>query len=116
MADGLKERHRKAVIDIIAGNARVDRAVLFSSRAMGAFRPASDVDVALFGDCLSMRDQANLTAAIEDLTIPQRVHLLLYETVDSITLRKHIKTQGVEWYRRRDAEAPARPGRDGGVG
>ena len=39
MTDGLKERHRRAVIDIIATNARVERAVLFGSRATGTFRP-----------------------------------------------------------------------------
>ena len=99
-ADGLKERHRNAVIDIIAGNARVERAVLFGLRAAGTFRPASDVDVALFGERLSVSDQANLAAAIEELTIPQRVQLLLYGSVESADLRKHIETQGVEWYRR----------------
>ena len=116
MTDGLKERHRKAVIDIIAANDRVERAVLFGSRATGTFRPASDVDVALFGDGLSMSDQVNLAAAIEELTIPQRVQLLLYGAIDSAEIRKHIETQGVEWYRRREADARDRPGRDGGAG
>ena len=116
MTDGLKERHRKAVIDIIAGNARVERAVLFGSRAAGTFRPASDVDVELFGDRLSASDQANLAAAIAELTIPQRVQLLLFGTVESIALRKYIETQGVEWYRRGDADAPDRPDRDAGAG
>ena len=104
MSDGLKERHRKAVIDIIAANVRVERAVLFGSRCTGSFRPASDVDVALFGDRLSMSDQIALAAAMEDLTIPQRVNLLLYGTVGSTALRKHIETEGIEWYRRRDTD------------
>ena len=116
MTDGLKERHRKAVIDIIAGNARVERAVLFGSRASGTYRPASDVDLALFGERLSASDQASLAAAIEELTIPQRVQLLLYGTVDSADLRTHIETQGIEWYRRRGEDAPAGPDRDGGAG
>ena len=115
MTDGLKERHRKAVIDIIAANARVERAVLLGSRATGTFRPASDVDLALFGDRLSMSDQVNLTATIDDLTIPQRVHLLLYGMIDNAALRNQIETQGVEWYRRRDADAGDRPGRDDGA-
>ena len=116
MTDGLEERHRKAVIDIIAGNARVERAVLFGSRAAGTFRPASDVDVALFGERLSARDQASLAAAIEELTIPQRVQLLLFGAVDSADLRKHIETQGVEWYRRGGAHAPDRPDPNAGAG
>ena len=116
MTDGLKERHRKAVIDIIAANAKVERAVLFGSRATGTFRPASDVDLALFGDRLSVSDQVNLTAAIDDLTIPQRVHLLLYGMIDSIALRNRIETQGVEWYRRQGTGARNRPDRDAGAG
>ena len=115
MTDGLKERHRKAVIDIIAANARVERAVLFGSRATGSFRPASDVDLALFGDSLSMSDQVNLTAAIDELTIPQRVHLLLYGMIDSTALRNQIETQGVEWYRRPDTGAGDRADRDAGA-
>lgn len=116
MTDGLKERHRRAVIDIIAANARVERAVLFGSRATGTFRPASDVDLALFGDRLLMSDQVNLTAAIDDLTIPQRVHLLLHGMIDNIALRNQIETHGVEWYRRRDADAGDRPDRDAEAG
>ena len=114
MTDGLKERHRAAVIDIIAANARVERAVLFGSRATGSFRPASDVDVALFGDRLSMSDQIALAAAMEDLTIPQRVNLLLYGTVDSIALREHIESEGIEWYRRRDTDGGDRPDHSAG--
>ena len=116
MTDGLKERHRKAVIDIIAANARVERAVLFGSRATETYRPASDVDLALFGDRLSMSDQANLAAAIEDLTIPQRVHLLLYGMIDSTALRNQIDTHGVEWYRRRDTDSRDPLDRDAGAG
>ena len=74
------------------------------------------MDLALFGDRLSMSDQVDLTAAIDELTIPQRVHLLLYCMIDSTALRNEIETQGVEWYRRRDADSRDRPDRDAGAG
>lgn len=70
MTDGLKDRHRSAIHGVLSSNPRVERAVLFGSRAMGAFRPASDVDLVLFGDSLTLRDQFDLAVAMEELTVP----------------------------------------------
>lgn len=49
MTDGLKDAHREAIVAALAANARVERAVLFGSRATGTNNVASDVDIALFG-------------------------------------------------------------------
>ena len=110
MTDGLKAKHRAAIIDALAANDRVERAVLFGSRATETHTPASDVDVALFGDRLTSTDQARLDAVIEALTVPQRVDLLLHATIDNDALREHIKRQGVEWYRRQGSEGAEPPG------
>ena len=110
MTDGLKAKHRAAIIDALAANDRVERAVLFGSRATETHTPASDVDIALFGDGLTLTDQVRLDAVIEALTVPQRVDLLLHATIDSDALREHIARQGVEWYRRQGSEKTARPG------
>ncbi len=110
MTDGLKAKNRAAIIDALAANDRVERAVLFGSRATETHTPASDVDIALFGDGLTLTDQVRLDAVIEALTVPQRVDLLLHATIDSDALREHIARQGVEWYRRQGSEGTARPG------
>ena len=49
MIDVPKAEHRAAIIDSLAPNDRIERAVLFGSRAMEtAYTAASDVDIALF--------------------------------------------------------------------
>ena len=98
MTDGLKDRHREAIIATIVANDRVERAVLFGSRATGTHSMSSDVDIALFGDRLTLTDQARLAAALDEIPMAQSVDLLLYDSILDRTLREHIRSQGVEWY------------------
>jgi predicted nucleotidyltransferase len=92
--DGLKDRHRRAILDILRAHPGVDRAVLLGSRAMGTFTPASDVDICLYGDSLTLPDQARLAAKMEELTIPQRVDLLLHHAIEDQALLDHIAREG----------------------
>ena len=111
MTDGLKGEHREAIIATIAANDRVERAVLFGSRAIGTNTVSSDVDIALFGDRLTLTDQARLAAALDETPMAQSVDLLLYDSALDRTLREHIRRQGVEWYVRSSDTKAASPAR-----
>ncbi len=100
MTDGLKDAHREAIIAVIAANDRVERAVLFGSRATGTNAVSSDVDIALFGDRLTLTDQARLAVALDEIPMAQSVDLLLYESIENRTLLAHIGRDGIELYRR----------------
>ena len=102
MTDGLKDAHREAIIAEIAANERVERAVLFGSRATGTNTVSSDVDIALFGDRLTLTDQARLSGALDEIPMAQSVDLLLYDSIRDGTLLEHILTHGVQWYARAD--------------
>ena len=115
MSDGLKAQHRAAIIATLAANDRVERAVLFGSRAMGTNTITSDVDIALFGDRLTLTDQAHLAATCDDLPMAQSVDLVLHNTIDNPALVDHIRTHGVEWYRRDEGEDSIVSGRLGDI-
>ena len=102
MTDVLKDTHRAAIAAAIASNDKVERAVLFGSRATETNTATSDVDIALFGSRLTLTDQACLAAVIEEIPMAQSVDLVLYDSIDNPALRRHIRTQGIEWYRRDD--------------
>ena len=110
MTDGLKDEHREAIIAAIAANDRVERAVLFGSRATGTNTVSSDVDIALFGDRLTLTDQARLAAALDEIPMAQSLDLLLYDSIQDRTLREHIRRNGIDWYARPDLvhEVPLR--------
>ena len=113
MSDGLKANHRAAIIATLAANHRVEQAVLFGSRAMGTNTVASDVDIALFGQQLTLTDQANLAAACGELPMAQSVDLVLHSTIDNPALVEHIRSHGVEWYRRGGGSGSSEVGRAG---
>jgi type I restriction enzyme S subunit len=103
MTDGLKPEHRQAIIETLAANPKVERIVLFGSRATGTFTLTSDVDLALFGDDLTLSDQAALAEAVAELSVPQRVDILIYHRIESQALREEIRKHGVEWFARERA-------------
>ena len=98
MTDGLKDAHREAITAVIAANDRVERAVLFGSRAIGTNTLSSDVDIALFGNRLTLTDQARLAAALDEIPMAQSVDVLLYDSIRDRTLKEHICVHGVEWH------------------
>ena len=116
MTDGLKDAHREAIIATIAANEHVERAVLFGSRATGTNTVSSDVDIALFGNGLTLTDQARLAAALDEIPMAQSVDLLLYHAIRDRTLREHIRRQGIEWYMRASGAESHDTGSESGSG
>ncbi len=102
MNDGIKKKYRDHIIDILSANPRIKAVVLFGSRAMGTYATTSDVDLALYGDELTLDDQSELSEKIHQLTIPQKVELVLYHRIENENLREQIQQHGVEWFQRGD--------------
>ena len=98
MMDGLKDKHRKTIMDILSSNKKVERAVLFGSRATGTFTIDSDVDLALWGKGLTSKELGRLSGKLEESSVPQEVDLLLYESIENENLLREIDRRGVEWY------------------
>lgn len=97
MIDGIKDKHRLNLQELLSQAEKVEKVVLFGSRAMKTFTVQSDIDIALFGDDLTLSDQAELQDKIERLDIPQRVDLLRYNTITNQNLKEHIQQYGIVW-------------------
>ena len=46
MRYGLPDEHIKIILDYIARHSEIEEAILFGSRALGTYKPGSDVDIA----------------------------------------------------------------------
>ncbi len=69
--------------------ARVRRAALFGSRAMGTARPASDIDLALWGD-LTAKDVRQISSDFDESYLDVWVDVIAYPLVSEEGLRRHI--------------------------
>jgi predicted nucleotidyltransferase len=96
---GLKDGHLQTIIAYVERCPEVERAVLFGSRALGTYRPASDIDIALFGDGVTAGLAAALKFKIEEETgIPYFCDFVAYPKITNNALKDHIDRRGVTVY------------------
>lgn len=100
MNDGLGKNWKERLLGILTAHPAVQGVVLFGSRAMGTWKPASDIDLALEGATLDLNDLLQLKASVGELNLPVDVDLLLLDTLKNPDLLRHIDTCGVVWWRR----------------
>lgn len=90
---GLDERARALLGAVLARYPQVSEAWLFGSRALGTYRPESDIDLALHGD-VDERLAARIAGELEELPLPQTFDVVAYSAVRHLPLREHIDRVG----------------------
>jgi len=108
---GLPEASSARLLEVLRANPHVDSIWLYGSRAMGSYRPASDIDLTLGGDRLSHIDLLRLMARIDDLLLPWQVDLSLRQTLPE-DLQAHVGRVGQCLWSRSAAAAVERSALD----
>lgn len=106
MKFGLSEKQLHEIIEFISSYTEVEEAILFGSRAIGTFKAASDVDIALKGENITASLAAKMKFNIEeDSYLPFFFDFLAYSTITNESLIKHIDKKGIVLYRRFDIQS-----------
>lgn len=100
MNDGLTQKQRSMIASVLAASPAVEEVVLFGSRAMGNYKPASDVDLFLLGKDIGMDELLLLHRGIDDLPLTIEVDLLADTMLQSLDVRRHIQKHGRKWWSR----------------
>ncbi len=104
---GISPPDLEAIINTLSENDRVEEIILFGSRALGDFRPASGIDISIIGKKLTLNDQAKLSAKLEQLLIHNFINLLHYNSIENKELIKHIDTHGITlWSKNKNKNNP----------
>ena len=96
---GLKDSEQEVIREVLRRHAEVTAAKIFGSRAKGNFQPASDIDLALWGNV-----PASLVVAIagelDELPLPYTFDVQAYDAIKHQPLREHIDRVGQTFYAR----------------
>lgn len=74
----------------------VEQVYLYGSRAVGNYRPASDIDLAIAGEQVDNRTETAIFFELDDLMLPYKIDICRYEHIKNETLKKHIDQEGLE--------------------
>jgi len=98
MPYGLKDSELTNLKALFAKNDRLERVILYGSRAKGTYKPFSDVDITLVGRELTHSDLNRMILDIGDLLLPYMFDISIFHTLKSSDLIDHINRRGIVIY------------------
>ncbi len=99
---GLRVNDLKQMVSLLQQNNKVEQVILFGSRAKGNFENGSDIDLALKGKNLNLDDILNLSIDFDQLDLPYKFDLVIYDRIKDLALVDHIDKVGVVLFDRID--------------
>ncbi len=97
---GLLDSETEQIISILSNNIKIEKVVLVGSRAKGNFKNGSDIDLSLFGNQITLNDILDASILIDDLQLPYKVDLIIYDRIKERKLKDHIDRVGITLYSR----------------
>jgi predicted nucleotidyltransferase len=97
---GLTDTLYDELSTVFRRDSRVQRVILFGSRAMGTHREESDIDLAIVGNDLTLKDALTIQNNLDDLGYPYTFDVLILSRIQNEALLDHISRVGVDIYPR----------------
>ena len=91
---GLTTRALKLLRDLLATDLRIERAIVYGSRAKGNYRHGSVIDIALDAPSMDFDVFLRFCIAVDDLMLPWNVDLSLLSHINNPALLDHIARVG----------------------
>ncbi len=98
MSYGLSEDTIQQITSVLSNYHSVNRAILYGSRAKNNYRNGSDIDLTLLGDNLDLQLLQKISLSIDDLLLPYKVDLSIYNDLQNRDLKEHINRVGITFY------------------
>lgn len=102
---GLTDVVVKRISGVLEQFPAVQKALLFGSRAKGVYRRGSDIDLALEGNGLSWRVLGQIERGLDDLLLPYKFSLIVYDEKTDPAVAAHIQRVGCTFYERQPLPA-----------
>lgn len=77
---------------------RIENVLIYGSRAMGNYKPASDIDLSLVGKTIDLDLQQEIEFQLDDLLLPYKFDISIYDHLTNPDFKKNIDRNGKEFY------------------
>ena len=94
MRFGLSENTVLKINNVFEQYAEVEKAVVYGSRAKGDFKTYSDIDITLKGAQIDLKILSGITLKLDDLLLPYKFDLSIYNHLSNTELIEHIDRVG----------------------
>ena len=92
---GLSPQALHAMFSVFKQYDKIERIMLYGSRAKGNYRSGSDIDLCLEGELLTLRDLLAIENQLDDLLLPWKMDVSLKHMIDNPDLLEHIEQVGL---------------------
>ena len=99
MLYGLKNTIIEQINSIFSKYSKIEKVVLYGSRAKGNYKNGSDIDLVLYGNNLSSFFVNKLINEIDDLLLPYTFDISIFENISNQDLIEHINRIGVVFFK-----------------
>lgn len=91
---GFTERNRHTIQSIFRQFSSIKEVVLFGSRAVGTFRPYSDIDLCIMNADFDYQQYLSVVAALEESDLPFFTDVLVFYRLQNEELKAEIEANG----------------------
>lgn len=95
---GLKEEVINKIESVFSNYRQIEKVILYGSRAKGNFTDGSDIDLTLIGNDLEFSTLLKILTDIDNLMLPYKFDISLYNSISDIELLDHIERVGKCFY------------------
>ena len=85
--------------NIFRRHGNIDKVVIYGSRAMGNYKPASDIDLALMGRNIDLTQIHEIEDQLDELLLPYKFDLTIYSQIQNKEFLDHIFRVGKVFYK-----------------
>jgi predicted nucleotidyltransferase len=102
MRFGLREEVIEKIQCVFTTFPTIEEVIIYGSRAMGTFKPGSDIDLTLKGKELNLSTLNSVEIRLDELILPYIFDISLYNHIENQDLLDHIQRVGITLYKNPD--------------
>lgn len=91
---GLRAEIIEKIVQTIKKNLKIQKIILFGSRAKETYKKGSDIDISIVSEDLSLKELNHLKVMLDDLMLPYKIDLIDFARISNDDLKEHINRVG----------------------